>query len=80
MDSDAFILPDYIHGCASRSHHRQTHGGIGAPSPSAEALLFFVWLQAGRVWGRFLSGFFISFFLVRGGYATRLRIHPAAGD
>ena len=67
MDSDAFILPDYIHGCASRSHHRQTHGGIGAPSPSAEALLFLFGFKPAE-WGRFLSGFFISFFLVRGGY------------
>ena len=35
---------------------------VGRSSP------FFCLLQAGRVWGRFLSGFFISFFLVRGGY------------
>ena len=41
MDSDAFILPDYIHGCAFRSHHGHTHGSISARSPLGRGLFFF---------------------------------------
>ena len=40
-DSDAFILPDYIHGCAFRSHHGHTHGSISARSPLGRGLFFF---------------------------------------
>ena len=43
-DSDAFILPDYIHGCAFRSHHGHTHGSISARSPLGPVLLFFRFL------------------------------------
>ena len=40
-DSDAFILPDYIHGCAFRSHHGHTHDSISARSPLGRGLFFF---------------------------------------
>ena len=42
-DSDAFILPDYIHGCAFRSHHGHTHDSISARSPLGPVLLLFFW-------------------------------------
>ena len=70
MDSDAFILPDYIHGCAFRSHHGHTHGGISARSPLRPLCFFFVQASAAPV-GPVLSGYFIPLFFIRGGYGPQ---------
>ena len=61
-DSDAFILPDYIHGCAFRSHHGHTHGSISARSPLGPVLLLFFWKRVRAVGPSFVRLFYSPFF------------------
>ena len=65
-DSDAFILPDYIHGCAFRSHHGHTHGSISARSPLGPVLLLFFWKRVPAQWAQFCPAFLFPFFLFGG--------------
>ena len=64
-DSDAFILPDYIHGCAFRSHHGHTHDSISARSPLGPVLLLFFWKRV-PVESFFCDWLIYSFFLSGG--------------
>ena len=77
-DSDAFILPDYIHGCAFRSHHGHTHGSISARSPPPCCVLFFVSSASERQWAQFCPAILFPFFLF-GGVRVFSRFRPKPG-
>ena len=61
-DSDAFILPDYIHGCAFRSHHGHTSGYIRARSPLGPVLLLVFWKRVRPSGPSFVRLFYSPFF------------------